>query len=307
MMFKAPIIYFPSTTIFLDDDSLYSRMLIARLGMDNLKHFGSAEFLLKQKDQDFLFINSDLSKTAQLCDTKYVKQNLEIIRKSGNLISVLVSDLLMEPWSGLEILSQISSPHIGRILISNFIDFDKPSEVTREINQARNEGHIDIVLDKTQNLTEKLLKAITSARIKFFTSLSNALFSDLGAGHPFGNAEFAKFFISKIEELKPHEIIPNTTLNKFLFSFDSLRPNLVLHITEKNEIHSFLNSSGAENAPKEVLDSLAKGKYMLCHEEDSVLLDGSLWPLYVRPAKEFTGRNINVLYNFSEAQPHDQQ
>lgn len=299
-MFKAPAIYFPSTVVFLDDDPLYARLLIDRLGINRLKHFESPDFLLRQKNDDFLFIDSDIFKKQKTNDLDYVKNNLAALQKSGTLISVIVSDLHMDTSLGTEILSSLSSSYVGRILVSNFIDYHKNADISEAINN----GFVDIILDKTKNFVEELPKAILGAKNKFFTALSNALFSSACDGHPLADTEFARFFIGKIEEYKPLEIRSNSSFNRFTFVFDSEKPNLVIHVTEKREIQSYLESSAADGAPNELLSHLSTGAYMLCHEDD-VLPDGRTWPLYVRPAKPLDGKNTKFFYNISEAQSYE--
>jgi hypothetical protein len=294
-MFKAPAIFFPSTVVFLDDDPLYAKLLIERLKLNRLKHFESPDFLLRQKSDDFLFVDGDIFKKSKMSDFDYVKNNLSTIRKAGTLISVIVSDLHMGDCSGTDLFSQITSPYIGRILVSNFIDYQKGGDVA----EARNNGFVDILLDKTKNFVEDLPKAILAAKIKFFTALSNTLFARACRGHALTDTEFAKFFVGKIEELKPEEIQVNSSFNRFTFSFDG-QPNLVIQVTEKNEILSYLESSAAESAPTELLAHLSTGKYMLCHEDD-VLPDGKMWPLFIRPAKQFDGKYNRYFYNISEA------
>lgn len=296
-MFKAPAIYFPSTVILLDDDHLYAKKLIEKLNISGLKYCESPDFLLKQKNDDFLFIDNDIFEKININELSYLKKKLNTIKNTGKLISVLVSDLYMDSISGTEIFTEISSNHLGRILISNFVDFSKNNDIT----QARDDKHIDIVLDKTKALSDRLPIAIEAAKMKFFTSLSNVLFNDLGNNHPLSNSEFAKLFTAKIRELKPNKITPNSTLNKFFFEFEHTKTNQVFHITEPYEINSIINSHGAESAPKEVLEHLSSGKYILCNEDDDILLDGKLWPLYIRPAKEFNNKKIKLFYNISES------
>lgn len=302
-MFKAPAIYFPSTVVLLDDDDLYAQILIKRLAINNLKYCESPDFLLKQKKDDFIFIDNDILKKNTTNEIEYIKQNLISLKKSAKLVSVLISDLHMKSMSGTDIFSEIASPHVGRILISNFIDFIEDNE----IDDARNNDKIDIVLDKTNNFKVKLPAAIEAAKMKFFSSLSNELYAHAASCHPLCDKEFAKLFTLKISELKPTRITPNKALNKFVFEFANLKPNQVFHIAEPYEINSILTSSGAESAPPEVLKHLSTGKYILCHEDDEILLDGRLWPLHIRPAQEFRGQKLKLFYHFSESVNHEQR
>lgn len=293
-MFKAPAIYFPTTTVFLDDDPLYAKLLLDRLQIKRLKHFESPEFLLKQKADDFLFVDGDIFKKANVNDVDYVKMNLDDIKRSGAMISVVISDLHMEHCSGTDLLTQISSPYVSRILVSNFIDYQKNSEIA----EARNAGAIDILLDKTKNFVEELPKAIHAAKMKFFTALSNTLFANACNNHPLCDTEFAKFFMAKIEEYKPEEVTANDALNRFSFVLRTGQ-KLIIHVTERNEIQSYIESSAAETAPSELLSHLMTGKYMLCPEDD-MLPDGKLWPLFIRPARAFDGKYSRYYYNISE-------
>ncbi len=293
-MFKAPAIYFPTTVVFLDDDPLYAKLLIDRLDIKRIKHFESPEFLLRQRRDDFIYVDNDIFKKTNVNEVDYLHNNLDSIKRSGSLVSVIVSDLHMENCLGTELLSQISSPYVGRILISNFIDYQKNSDIA----DARNDGAVDILLDKTKNFVEELPKAIHAAKMKFFTGLSRALCTNASSNHPLNDTEFARFFMGKIEELKPEEIIASNSLNRFTFVLPEGK-NLVVHVTEKNEIQSYLESSAAETAPKELLSHLSTGRYMLCHDDD-VLPDGKMWPLFIRPAKSFDGRFTKFFYNISE-------
>lgn len=293
-MFKAPALYFPTTVVFLDDDPLYSKLLIDRLQIDGLKHFESPDFLLRQKKDDFLFIDGDIFKKLKTGDFAYVKENLLAIKRSRTLISVVVSDLHMDTCLGTEIFSELSSPFVGRILVSNFIDYQKNSE----IDALRNNGQIDIILDKTKNFVEDLPKAIRAAKNKFFTSLSNALFSDC-SNHALFDTEFAKFFIGKIDEYKPEEILANDSFSRFNFSFSGKSPSLTMHVTDRREIQTHLESKAAQSAPAELLTHLSSGQYMLCHNDDK-LPEGTKWPLFIRPAKKFNGKNNDYFYSIME-------
>jgi hypothetical protein len=83
---------------------------------------------------------------------------------------------------------------------------------------------------------------------------------------------------------------------------------LSFHITHQKEIQSYLASSAAETAPAEVVSNLSTGRYILCHEEiDDVLPDGRMWPLLIRPAKQFETRNNRFFYCITEAEHHVQQ
>jgi hypothetical protein len=261
----------------------------------DMKHFVSPDFLLRQKNDDFLFIDGDMFKKAKIGDFEYIKSNLPAIKKSSTLISVVVSDLYMDTCSGTEIFSQLNSPYISRILVSNFIDYRKNSE----IESLRNRGQIDIVLDKTNNLVEELPRAIRAAKTKFFTALSNTLYANACPFHAFSDTEFARFFISKIDEYKPDEINANSAFNRFIFSFNEKYLKIILYITDKREIQSYLESSAAESAPSELLAHLSSGEYMLCHNDD-VLPEGSKWPLLIRPAKQLSGNNGKYLYSIAE-------
>lgn len=298
-MFKAPAIYFPSTVVFFDDDHLYAKMLLSRLKIPYLKHFQSFDFLLKQKSEDLLFADVDVIKDTKMSELAYLKRYLPSLKKSGSLISTVISDLHMGEFSGADIFSQLTSPYLSRILVSNFLDYQN----TSDISDLRNNGSIDMLLDKTKNFTEELPKVIMAAKNKFFTALSNVLFSAPPYDHALSDTEFAKFFLAKINELKPEEIRPNNTFTRFEFIFGKGMPNQVIHVTERREIQSNLGSSAAETAPHDLIPHLSSGRYMLCHEEeDDVLPDGRFWPLFIRPAKPLDGKNTRFFYSISEAQ-----
>jgi len=203
----------------------------------------------------------------------------------------------MENILGTEIFSELSSRHIGRILVSSFME----PESNPDITEAQNNGDVDIILSKTENFAVELPKAILAAKNKFFTALSNLLYPNAPAGHPLSDSEFAKFYISKINELKPKEIRANSKFTRFTFVGADDQPSYVLNITSEKEIQETINSQAAETVPSDLIAHLASGKYMLCHNEcDEVLPDGKLWPLFIRPAEEFRIRDTKFFYNISE-------
>ncbi len=201
----------------------------------------------------------------------------------------------MEICFGLELFSKIASPHIGKILISNFIDHQNTSTII----DARNKGVFDMSLDKTKDFAQELPKAIMTAKNKFFTALSNLLFSDISLDHPLADNDFAKFYLGKIDEYKPKEIIPNHNFSKFTFVCDNGNPDVIIQVTNEKEIQQILASTAAKTAPRDLIPLIASGEYMLCHK-DGVLPEGSLWPIFVRQAKQISGKNNRFIYNISE-------
>lgn len=296
-MFKAPAIYFPTTVVLLDDDRLYAKMLINHLGVSGIKHFEYFDFLLDQKSNDFLFSDVDgLRNSHHLSEIDYIKSNLNTLKKTGSLISVVASDLHMEKTSGLDVLSAIASSYIGRILISNFLDYRGHNNMF----EATHADTVDIYLDKTSNFNHAFVLAIKAAKNKFFTMLSNALFPTESKESPLSDNEFAKFFLAKINELNPQEIKTNASFNRFEF-LTAGEENRVIHVTHHNEIQENLSSLAAETAPKELLPHLASGKYMLCHDDnESILPEGNTWPLFIRPAKPFHGTHVKYFYSIHE-------
>ena len=297
-MFKAPAIYFPTTVVLLDDDRLYAKMLIHRLGMASIKHFDYFDFLLDQKFNDFLFSDVDgIKNSNHLSEIDYIRNNLNTLKKTGSLISVVASDLHMEKISGLDVLSTMSSKYIGRILISNFLDYQKRNNMF----EATHSDAVDISLDKTNDFNQTFVLAVMAAKNKFFTMLSNALFPTESKESPLSDNEFAKFFLAKINELNPQEIRANAAFNRFEFIKGSGEENKVIHVTHHNEIQETLSSLAAETAPKELLPHLASGRYMLCHEDNEAILpEGNTWPLFIRPAKPFNGTHMKYFYSIHE-------
>ncbi len=134
--------------------------------------------------------------------------------------------------------------------------------------------------------------------MRFFTKLSNALFARPSSNHALCDTDFAKFFTAKIDEYQPELVLPNAAFNRFSFILKNGQ-NLILHVNEKSEIQSYLDSLAAETAPKETIAQLGSFKYMLCHEGD-MLPDGKQWPTYSRPALPFDGKYAQYYYHIAE-------
>jgi hypothetical protein len=295
-MLKSPLIYFPTTTCFIDDDPLYPKTLGLRLNLNHWLPLESSELVWAQKDCDLLFSNP----AEHGCDFglfEHFEKNLAVMQRSANLISVVVADLNMGERSGIDIFYGLTSPYIGRILASMFLDYPDNSAVRLALNQ----GAIHYALDKAKQFNEEFPKALARAKIEFFTKLSNSLYAQRLDNHPFLDTEFSKVFNSLILELNPKEIQSNPTFSRFTLLFGGDRPDKVFTVASREDMRSQLESLSAQSAPSSVLSGIERGTHILCPKgNDDTLPDGDTWPLLIRPAKSFTGRNTSYFYNFSE-------
>jgi len=296
-MLKAPAFLFPTSAIIVDDDNLYAQLLIDRLtNCGPIKAYSNFDFLLKQKDKDYCFVEGSPD------STNYKNIN-SIIKKSiankdnllGDMISVMIFDLHMENMTGLELLYQIKSPFVYKILISNFID----SKFEEEIKHAQNAGIIDVVLDKGDRLKEELPKAIFAGQSKFFTLLSNQIFEKQETQNYLSDTIFSEHYLKMIDTFRPQFIWPEKDLAAFTFERQSPTHKKSIFITTTDEINTLLSGYNAGTALPKTVEQLKSGKFMLCHENPHNL-DGCDWAYYLKPAKIVDGSTSNFLYQTIE-------
>lgn len=293
-MFKAPALWFPSTCLMIDDDIFFTEFQINSIEGSGFKCFKNPLIFSQKKLSDFIFLENENDISSHNLD--HLRKNIQNIKKEKNLISLIISDLHMPDISGWSLFSNIESVFSSKILMSGFI-----KDQLKELCRLEKHVNIDYFLDKAENFNKELKIAINKAKLKFFINLSNVYFKDIPKVHPLMDTEFAKFFIEEIDRFNPEEIVTNNDYTRFVFKNYTNKKIKIITTADKNKISSQITSIFAETAPPIVLEYLSKGQYILCTEDDwDILPEGNIWPLHIRPAQVFLGREQKIFYNISE-------
>jgi hypothetical protein len=293
-MLKAPAFLFPTSIAIIDDDTIYPTLLINKIKSKSpIRSFSKPDFFLKEKDKDFIFLSEDVRPTDEPTINMLIQKTLhEHNNNLSDMLSVLIVDLHMNPTNGLELLYQIKSPFIYKVLISNFID----SPYEQEIKHAQNMGYIDAVLEKGVRLKEELPPVIINGQLRFFSLLGNRIYANAHVHNYLSDAIFIGYFLKLIKQLNPTFIWPNENLNTFRFEESSTNQIVTLFITNEDEIKVLLEGQGANTASEKDIKQLKSGDFMLCCKNPH-LLDGTEWPYYLRPANKIRGSHSLILYN----------
>lgn len=275
-MFKAPAFLFPSYTVFVDDDLLYPQVITSDIpDCPPIATVNNFDFILKQKDKDFLFLDEHVHRSSsEVFTTLYSDLNKKACSLT-DLISVLIVDLNMEGASGLELLGQIRSPFIYKVLISNYIGKSEDA-----VRQAQNTGVIDEVIEKGKHLIETLPKTIRRGQTKFFTALSEHMFAGRESHNYLADTYVANKYLELIDRFEPHTIWPEPDLASFTLSNRQESPSRIF-FTTKSEIDALIACYDPSQIPNQTLRRLKNGQYIICHKNPHTL-DIEEWPYYLR-------------------------
>lgn len=291
-MLQAPAFLFPSYTIFIDDDLLYPQLITSDIAnCPPIASMSDVDTVLNQKERDFIFLDAETNRSSEEIFTR-LKNDLH--RKTSSLphlVSVLIVDLNMDTMSGIELLRQIKSPFVYKVLISNYISV-KDDEL---VKSAQNIGVIDEVIEKGKHLVHSLPKIIYRGQTKFFTRLSAHLFAGIETHHYLADTNVADKFLEMTKRLEPHTIWPDETLASFTL-MKKHEPASTIFFTTQHEIDALLACYDIDQIPQHTLRRLRQEDYIVCHKNPHTL-DVEEWPYYLRPAQKLEGTNGPVLFH----------
>lgn len=293
-MIKAPAFLFPTTAIIIDDDAIYAKLMSQKIQSPlNIETYDRWDFLIKQKDRDFIFSPAVKESHDDVSVNQLIHKSIKD-RKNylSQLVSVVVVDLLLGDTTGIELFYQLNSPLIYKVLISNFIDLPH----REEIKHAQNSGLIHAVLEKGPRLAQELSNTLITGQLRFFSALSNRILHNNDSCSYLSDTLFASHFRSMAEKFNPQYIWPNKEFNTFSLENNEDMQKSTLFITSLEEVKTLLDSENALTAPAKTIEQLDSGNFVLAHESP-MLLDGTEWPQYIRPAKKLQGSSLTYLYN----------
>lgn len=199
-------------------------------------------------------------------------------------ISVVVVDYSMPIMNGLELLSQITNPHVKRILLTG--EADEKIAVN-----AFNDGLIHQYIRKDSDYPTKLNAAIKQLSDEYWNDLTQPLHLIL-KNHfpvlPFDDPSFNLFFR---EILQKYNIVEYYLLDgSFRFLMIDERGNrFTLWIQTEAEAKSFafeFQNSDAPDVPENVKNAVNEHRKIICLPfKNGILPHRSEWSKYIRDAK----------------------
>ena len=296
-----PSTIFPTTTIFIDDDGLYARLVAKNLGLKHGLSVVAIEHLTienSMEERDFLFFN----KTEKSFDKGKYKEDLEWKTSPDSIeldgcASVIIADLYMPDQNGLQLLEKIKSPFIYKILISNRASDDLDEEVNRAINNKI----IDASLDKRkEDFYVQLANHIKMGKKCFFSKISNYTTKAKKAAEP----ELSKVIWDILEQINPAYLETDTSLRQFITKNGNKKEVKTIFIDEDDTINELLDSYQGQRATESVKTKLRSKNYLLACKSPFEI-PGEQWGEFLSPARLIKGRSKHFLISIVEQEFYD--
>lgn len=203
-MIVLPIIHYPSTVVWVDDDALYLKTMTKLLGQKNIfKTFdNSVDGMHFFKNYTPLLPSIGFTRGCREHESYYNAQHMPVdlnipalteIRKNPKRyheVSVMIVDYYMPDMNGIDFCRQLQYLPMKKILFTGKVG-------SAEAVAAFNEGIIDRFLQKdSPNAVSELQYCITSLQLQYFKSNTRRLISHLEIDRllPISDPEFSAFF-----------------------------------------------------------------------------------------------------------------
>lgn len=288
-----PLIFRPTATLLIDDDEFF---------IDNVKKLLPLELnpqLIDRNKFDNLYNNRMFYASGTEINGSYlssIKSLISFFDTTSELpVSVIVIDQFMSPKNGLDILTQVKSPFVQKILISNLLS-------DKDALQALNEGLIDFYLCKMEpDFIQNLTHAIQEAQNRFFREISFVMPNFLSDDNPLTQENTVEIFDYIKNQLGMKYYESHSGLRKFRFTNADGTKTINLQIMPENELNEILNSQQAESLSPEIFGLIQAGKILPCFD-GNFPPDGENWGDYLQPAQSFQSKQkfLYSIYNGSK-------
>ncbi len=298
---RVPICYFPTTTVFIDDNKRFLSNLsfkldekLAYLLFDNPRkalQFLNIESTFNHLTSKCLSINLELEGCAPNQHSLHV--NLGAICKEiyngkrFNEVSVVVVDYSMPNMNGLDFAKQIKNPYIKIIMLTG--EADQHLAV-----KAFNEGAIHkFILKSDQNFEETLNQSIKELQQEFFQDITEGLIRLLmvESSNCLEDPNFRKVFNKAIKEKQVVEYYLIDTTGSFLLLDAKGEPSWLI-VKSLDGLRMYYEIAADTHAPKILLEQLKKGEKIAHFFNTDALheVNGIDWELYLYLAKPLQGK-----------------
>lgn len=250
--------YFPTTTLFIDDDISFLNRLTAAVDGDHhniCQDFGATATLVKHVPN----VHSMRDIDALACNPK-----------KHEFVSTVVVDYQMAPNTGLDLCEAIKDSLASKIMLTGIASKDKAIE-------AHNAELIDFFVSKRDpRFLEKLNEAIVMGTRKYFARLSQRIHGIHSSDNPLANPIVAAYLQRELREAVSYR----TWLDfNRLTAVTESKKRVDYMISSEDDYIALLDSSEANDAPEDVIKMLKNRTSMLWYEH--TLPPGKEWRSYV--------------------------
>ncbi|MCA9508992.1 MAG: hypothetical protein KC505_11275 [Myxococcales bacterium] len=303
---KIPSTIFPTQTILVDDDSLYGGLLAKNMECEYkcaIESMSKLDLTEDVNQKDILFLNDN----TWTIDNGIFKENLSWKNSCDSFemagcISVVVADLYMPKCNGLQLLEEIESPFVYKILISNHVI----DNLDHQIKQALNDKTIHASIDKRdKNFKRELSKQIRLGKQRFFGKISDFINNSKDASIKASDPEVSRLFWNILENKDFSFLESDRSLRKFKVKDENRKDIRHIFIDDDQTTTELLSSYQGQIAPNSVKEKLKSSKFILsCDNPYEV--SGETWGEYLVPAKKVEGRTKNFLISVVERDFYDE-
>jgi CheY-like chemotaxis protein len=294
-------IYFPTTTIFVDDSRPFLENLSLQLdpevafvlhhsaskaldginGRNRIKPFTQGYFSRYAHDQEF-------SQSSCVIDIDVDRIHQEVYNQNRfEECAVVVVDYVMPEMTGIEFCRQIQLPGVKKVLLTGRAD-------EKLAVRAFNEGIIERFITKNDSeALTTLNRVITELQEEYFTDLGAPLVDMLTSG-AYGflrDPEVVKLF----DQIKADHGIVEYYLccnPEGVFMVSSSGKSYLMIICTEDDMQAHYEISLDQGAPQALLDSLSSRKFIPYFHHTHGFYDPSLgeWRNYLHPGYEVHGQ-----------------
>ncbi len=267
-------IYFPTTTIFIDDEISFLDRLTAAIDDDHHRIC-----------QDFDAIATYVQNVPQVCSMKDINA-LACNPKKHEFVSTVVVDYQMEPYNGLELCKTIQDSPTSKIMLTGMASKNKAIE-------AHNAGLIDFFISKKDpQFLEKLNAAIIAGKRKYFARLSKRISGFYNSDNPLTNPECAAYLEEELQgAVSYHAWLDFNRLSSLTMSNNQLD----YMFCSEEDYTALLDSEEAADAPEEVIKNLNARTSMLWFEQS--IPPGNEWAKYIKDCSKIGQSSFYISKN----------
>lgn len=259
--FSIPTCYFPSTTLFLDDNRDFLLNFVLQLDESVAYRIFSdpnAALALISQRASYLNIFSQTEKGILPIHEEIYNPN------RFAEISVIVVDYAMPGINGLDFCRQIENPNIKKILLTGQAD-------EKLATAAFNEGLIHRYIKKNElHAAELITKSIAELQLQYFQGLSKQVESKLAIAEPacLQDKAFIQFFRQICEDNHIVEYYLLDDSGSFLLLDQDAHTHFLILKTEDNK-KAYYQLAQQQGAAPDILAQLLTGqKIPLCVQSD---------------------------------------
>lgn len=294
--------YYPTTTVAIDDDTDFLRILTQHLGIIDCIPYSSPKKVINAlaSQNPFQRIQSRILKkntTAELSESP--EEHTVLFNMRGlheeiynqdrfRDVSVLIVDYYMEGISGIDVCEALSNHPAKKILLTGSADKEKVAI------EAFNKGIIDRFISKSDaNFPTRLKQAIAVLKDAYFRDLSSNLLPHI-ATMPMNLYQYPSYinFMRNIQEqFDAIEYFMLDTIGTSLMLDTEGKPTWLI-LKHESDMNNYEKLAQDQEAPQYYIDGIAKRTLIpFFFSEEDYQQPISEWKRFFYPAQVLPGKN----------------